>query len=143
MTAPYIKTHPSFSEVRRRKNKEPWRLWIDDQGRLYGRRTDPAFEEDEEGAGLSARQADTAGRVQPWFLQLPTQDLDEDFDEEEVLLPEADDEFTVTNLAYINKPPDQQRKALIRVVDFPERIERNQKTSSVNVVVLKVTKGQM
>lgn len=129
MTAPYVKTHPSFSEVRRRKNKEPWRLWIDDQGRLYGRRTDPTFEEEE-------------GAAQPWFVQLPTQEL-EDFDEEEVLLPEADDEFTVTNLAYINKPPDQQRKALIRVVDFPERIERNQKTSSVNVVVLKVSKGQM
>lgn len=139
MTAPYVKTHPSFSEVRRRKNKEPWRLWIDDQGRLYGRRTDPTFEEEEGGADKPPRKA---GAAQPWFVQLPTQEL-EDFDEEEVLLPEADDEFTVTNLAYVNKPPDQQRKALIRVVDFPERIERNQKTSSVNVVVLKVTKGRM
>lgn len=124
MTAPSVQTHPSFSEVRRRKNKEPWRLWVDDQGRLFGRRTDPAFD-----------ATDLNPKAQPWFVQLPTQTF-EDQDEEEVFFPEADDQLTVTNLNSVGKP--KQRKALIQILQFPERIERGQKTTAVDVEVLKV-----
>jgi hypothetical protein len=112
---------PSFSEVSewKRAKKSPLSLvYFDDQGRSYGKRTDPAF------------ASEHHGDAQAWWVNLPPLKIKHPKVGDLIDFPKPGSEVAVQAT---DDETEESIELLLKIVEYPEVIKRGQKTASVNV----------
>ena len=106
---------PSFSQVVKwkKEGKSPLgSVWLDDQGRAYGRRDDPAFEQEYH-------------TTEAWWVNLPTQKIRHARVDQILEFPREASSVTVTNA--------EGEELILTISSYPEVIKRGQMTAAVNV----------
>lgn len=102
---------PSFSQVSSWKREG--KVWVDEDKRSYGKRTDPAFDEEYH------------GDEEAWWVNLPRLPQGHLRADEIVDFPRAGTRLTLKQ--------GDDAEIEIEIVEYPEVIKRGQKTAAVNI----------
>lgn len=114
---------PTYSQVAkwRREKKSPLGpIWFDEEGRTYGKRSDPAFD------------SEYHGSEEAWWINLPTQKIDHPKVTDLIDFPRPGSTIRLTKHGDDDNETEELR---LEIINYPEVIKRGQKTASVNVEI--------
>lgn len=111
---------PSFSQVAKwkKEGKSPLGpVWKDSQGRTYGKRDDPAFEQEYH-------------TTEAWWVNLPTQKTPHARVDQTLEFPREGSSVTVESTV-----DNKTLELVLTIFEYPELIKRGQMTAAVNVEI--------